>query len=135
MPEKSTKYYKDKLIELRKKWVEVSEMTGGEKKDNAEKELEKNIVQLMDDTGAIYLPVSVTTAERTIHRFVSIHQALQTASRVDIAEAAKKNYELTMSSVKESSKTNKVLVWAAILSMAAAWAAVIVNIVITSCKN
>lgn len=60
----------------------------------------------------------------------NINSALQTASMIDMCRTAAQNYEIAVTATKEAVTNNRIAAAIAILSMLAAWSAVIVILIV-----
>lgn len=118
------------IEQKRERLVEIKKI-----KDSGEKNIA--IIELIREVGAAgCAAMPETFRERDALNIASIHQALQTATMVNMCKSAAKGYEVAVNASESAKKSGKAMAVIAIIALIlalisalAAWAAVIVGII------
>ena len=101
----------------------------------SESRIKKELTELAREVGASTRVLwihpnssSIETSDAATPELIrNIHQALQTASMVNMCRTATQNYEIAVTATKAAVINNRIAAAIAILSMLAAWVAVLVS--------
>lgn len=118
----------EKIESYRRK---LSELTAKCSDSNSEESIRENLKRLAQQVGASTCVLYVADGHHmtgdadTSEIIRNIHQALQTASMVNMCQRATQGYEIATKAVTSASTQSRVMVAIAFLSALAAWVAAI----------